>query len=351
MNFKTLFLFGFLSVEFLACKKKAVPPCLPTNSDLSQQMLILNEGLFQQNNASMTLANIQTGETFQNYFQQVVGRPLGDTGNDMKRYGSKIYIVMNVSSTIEVLDAKTLVFIKQIQMQHNGVAKQPRHIDFFNDKALITCFDGYVDVIDTASLTLSKRIPVGSNPDHLRVAGNQLYVSNSGGLNFPLVDSTVSVISLVSLTETKKITVGKNPGSIAVGGNGDVYVVSRGDYNTIPSRMHRIETTVNTKIETYSFDVSSVEEMNGDLLVLSTNNIASVKLFDVQSNSIGVTDMLNLNGVSTPYSVQFLSETNKIYVMDANSFVNVGKVWEYDTSGNYTRNYSAGLIPSRVLKL
>ena len=46
----------------------------------------------------------------------------------------------------------------------------------------------------------------------------------------PNVDSTISVIDLVDYEEIKKITVGKNPGGVLTDSDGDVYVITRGNY-------------------------------------------------------------------------------------------------------------------------
>ena len=351
MNYKSLLLVSLVSLTLSSCLKKESVVCPPTEGQVGQRMLILNEGLFQQNNASLTWANFSSGAVSQNYFQQIAGRPLGDTGNDIKKYGNKIYIVLNISSTIEVLDATTYAVIEQIEMHNNGLAKQPRYIDFHGGKAFVTCYDGYVDVIDTLNLSVIHRIPVGSNPDHLRVAGNMVYVSNSGGLNFPDYDSTVSVISALSLTEIKKINVGINPGSIAVGGNGNVYVVTRGNFGSIPSRMSKIETLTDTKSESYAFEVNSLSEKNGDVLIFETIGAPSIKLFDVNSNVLQNASLIDFTGIVTPYEVQYESSIDRIYVFDANSYVNIGKVLEYSGNGGFIRAYQAGLVTKRLVFL
>lgn len=85
---------------------------------------------------------------------------MGDTGNDLLRYGSKIYVVMNVSSTIEVLDATTGNHLHQLSMVTSTHAKQPRKIVGYGANVFVSCFDGYVDVIDTSGFKVIKRIKV-----------------------------------------------------------------------------------------------------------------------------------------------------------------------------------------------
>lgn len=203
---------------------------LPITNETSQ-LFVLSEGLFNMNNSTLALYDLKNKSTEKNYFLKTNKRGLGDTANDMALYGSKLYVVVNVSSQIEVLDALTGKSIKQIPMFDDaGVARQPRYIEFYESKAYVCSFDGTVARIDTTSLLVEKMVKVGKNPDGICVANNKLYVSNSGGLNFPNYDNTVSVIDIPSFEEIKKIEVAINPSIIHSDSQGDVYVVSRGDY-------------------------------------------------------------------------------------------------------------------------
>lgn len=50
-----------------------------------------------------------------NYFRSLNRRGLGDTANDMAIYGEKLYIVVNVSSQIEVIDLQSGLSLKRFQ--------------------------------------------------------------------------------------------------------------------------------------------------------------------------------------------------------------------------------------------
>ena len=95
-----------LCLLLYSCGKNNEPP-IETES-ISNGALVLCEGLFQQNNAQLSFVSFNNNQIENNVFLNRNGRQLGDTGNDIKKYGNKIYIVVNVSSTIEVLDANTL---------------------------------------------------------------------------------------------------------------------------------------------------------------------------------------------------------------------------------------------------
>ena len=172
------------------------------------RLLVLCEGLFNMNNSTLALVNNADSSVDYNVFLTVNGRGLGDTANDMKRYGGKVYITVNVSSQLEVIDANTFISIKQVPLFNDkGVARQPRNVVFYQDKVLVSCFDGFVAVLDTAVLEVEKLIQCGRNPDQMVISNGKLYVSNSGGLDFPFYDNTVSVVDLSSYKEIKQIEV------------------------------------------------------------------------------------------------------------------------------------------------
>ena len=93
----------------------------PTETGTAE-LYVLCEGLFNQNNSSLARFSFGNQQMVRDYFKAVNHRGLGDTANDMAIYGSKVYVVVNISSTVEVIDFRTGTSLKQIQMQaENGV--------------------------------------------------------------------------------------------------------------------------------------------------------------------------------------------------------------------------------------
>ena len=348
MNFSSAFLIISISLVLFACKKdKQQEP--QTVDVFANGLMVLNEGLFQQNNASLSWINFSDDAVNNSIFEQKMNRQLGDTGNDIKRYGSKIYVVVNVSSTIEVFDAKTGISIAHILMNANGTPKQPRSIAFANGKGYVTCFDGFVDVIDTTTFSISQRIQVGLNPDHILSANGKIYVSNSGGLNQPQMDSTVSIIDPFSNSETQKFVVGKNPGSLTSDASGNIYVIARGNYGSIPSRLVKIDIST-TQRTTFPFNATTIVRMNDKFLIHSeTNSISSVKLFNPILALIENENYMNLANVQTLFNIQFDENRNQIYCFDAMNYTNTGYVRVFTGSGTYLKSYHVGLNPSKAL--
>ena len=83
----------------------------PTETGTAE-LYVLCEGLFNQNNSSLARFSFGNQQMVRDYFKAVNHRGLGDTANDMAIYGSKVYVVVNISSTVEVIDFRTGTSLK-----------------------------------------------------------------------------------------------------------------------------------------------------------------------------------------------------------------------------------------------
>lgn len=341
---------GILLLIVISSCNKEDPSPTETKEYFKNGILVLSEGLFQQNNSTLTWIDKTTEEVIPSIFHTVNGRDLGDTGNDLKRYGGKIYIVMNGSSTIEVINALNLKSIKQIPLQHNGQAQQPRKIAFRNSKAYVTSFDGFVNVIDTTSLSVENRIAVGQNPEGLGVFEDQLFVCNSGGLNFPDVDSTVFQIDLNNNVVVDTFVVGANPGGVVVSNTGIVYVVKRGDYNANPSELIRINPTSGI-VQNLSIFASSLHKNNDDLYISYydyNTQQSNVSHFDLQQEVMVSQSLIASQDIQTLYGTYYLSGLG-LACFDAMSFTNQGYLKIVNNNGSLIKTYSVGLNPNNLV--
>ena len=94
-------------------------------------------------------------------------------------------------------------------------------------------------------MEVEAKVKVGRNPEQLAVSSNKLFVSNSGGMDYSTevgYDKTVSVVDLSTFTEIKKLDVVLNPTRIQADEQGNVYVVSMGNYADIPNTVQKINT-------------------------------------------------------------------------------------------------------------
>ena len=77
------------------------------------RIYILNEGLQNANNSSLTMYDVTTGAVTNNYFKAVnEGIGIGDTANDIIVYGNKMYITVSSDNIIWVTDLNAKVIGK-----------------------------------------------------------------------------------------------------------------------------------------------------------------------------------------------------------------------------------------------
>ena len=320
----------------------------PQPDAFANGMYILNEGLFQMNNSTLSYYDFTTGKLTENIFLDVNHRGLGDVGNDLKRYGSKLYIVVNNSNIVEVVDVKTVQSLKTINLS----GKQPRQVVFLDDKAYISCFDGDVVRIDTASLEVEATVHTGPNPDGICACNGKLYVCNSGGLSNPNYGNTVSVVDPATFTVVKDITVAINPTRVKGYNDRYVYVVSNGNYGDVPYTFQKIDCQTDEIVKNYNLEVLNFDIHQNLAYVYSYNYSTMtswIKVLDLETDEI-VKEQFISDGtqLKTPYGIKVNPLNGDVYITDAGTFTTNGDVYCFDKDGKKKFSFEAGLNPSAM---
>lgn len=196
---------------------------------------VVNSGNMYSNiESSLTAIDYASSTATQKVFKAANGRPLGDTANDGIVYGNKIYLAVDQSNTIEVIDKKTKQSIKQIKttdLLGNAEGVHPRHIIADGGKVYFTTYGGYVAAVDTINFALADKYKVGSYPEGLVFGNGNLYVANS---NYAAGGGNISCINLSNdNVETKNIEGVNNPTSIYYASN-VLYVLDNPVYGPAP---------------------------------------------------------------------------------------------------------------------
>ncbi|MBB3187088.1 YncE family protein [Microbacter margulisiae] len=328
----------------------------PTNSGTivqsAQSIYVLNQGTMNQDNSTLTMYNLSNETATTDWFNTQNGKGLGDTGNDMAIYGGKIYIVMNVSSYVEVTDLQGHE-LKQIPLFNGTVAREPREIAFYQNKAYVCSFDSTVARIDTSTLSVDAITKAGSNPDGICAIDGKLYVSNSGGLNYPNYSNTVSVIDIPTFTQTKTITVVTNPYLLKTGSDGKVYLLSHGNYGSISGAIQQIDPTTDAVTQTYSNSEAVDFALNGTKLYYCNFDYStmqsSVKVMDLTTGTS--TDFIT-DGTSIPLAAGIAVDaaTGNVYVASsAADYVSDGTIYCFDSTGKKLFSFTTGVNPWKMV--
>jgi YVTN family beta-propeller protein len=318
-------------------------------------LLILNEGSIGMNNATLARYDIEKESLNSTYFASVNKRGLGDVANDMLLYGSKIYLAVNKSGTVEVIEAATGKSLRQVAMvTTGGASKEPRRLAAHGGKVYVTSFDDTVTRIDTTSLAVDGSVTVGLDPEGIAVTNNRIYVANSGGLNWENgYDNTLSVISLASFTEEQKIAVGTNPGSVAADSQGDIYLTVTGNYVDEPAafKVIRNGSTIAETIADIAWPQRFVISNNRAYIITGAyGEPYKLAVYDCLEERL-VTDHFISDGTEIPniYNVSVDPVTGDLFI-GSTDYVHPGDLYWFDKRGTLkNRLIAVGINPSVVL--
>ena len=373
---------------YMAAAATLLPGCredevvVPTEYDILPEhaaggisgMYLVNEGNMGSNKCTLDYVDYVQGYYVRNLYAErnpTVVKELGDVGNDIQIYGSKLYVVVNCSNKVEVLDALTAKRIGQIDIPNC------RYIRFHRGKAYVSAYVGPVQLnnpdavkgavyrIDTLSLKVTGKVTVGYQPEEMEVVDDYMYVANSGGYRAPDYDNTVSVIQMVDFKQVEQIPVGINLHRLKKDRYNKIWVTSRGDYQTRPSRLFVLEKKrgYNRMAVTDTIPVAcSNMTIYGDSLYYyatewnnyTSSNTITYGIIDIRTKQVVsasfITDGTEKD-ITIPYGIAIHPETGDIYVTDAKNYVSSGVLHCYDKDGKRKWSVRTGDIPAHMVFL
>lgn len=369
-------LLAVLAVALSSCRNEdivfipeEVPTTQPEYTDVDG-FYLLCEGNINSNKASLDWFDARTGKYNRNIFPKANPyevKEMGDVGNDLGIYGSKLYVVVNISNKVLVLDKRTAKKLGQIDIPNC------RFVKFYKGYAYITSYagpvqmdpdykqKGYVAKIDTATMKEVGRCIVGFQPDQLDIVNGKIYVANSGGYLKPNYENTLSVIDVATFKEERRIPIAINLGLCKADRHGVLWVVSRGNYYDVPCRLYAYDTRKDRIVKTFDVPVSSFW-LDGDLLyvvsaqwsnITMTNEI-SYAVIDVNKMEV-ITRNFITDGteklIKIPYGIAVNPATKDIYVTDAKDYITPGRLYCFGQDGKKKWDVRTGDIPGHFVFL
>lgn len=164
----------------------------------------------------------------------------GENPNEIRIRGRTAYITSSSSDRLIRADLNTGTVIDEIALDEGA---NPWSVALTATRAYVSNWaSATVSVVDLAAGATIDTIPVGVSPEGLLLAGDRLFVANSGYTTVAGYDSgSVSVIDLASATVIETIRTGLNPQALAHDATGRVHVVCTGDYVSIDGEIDVID--------------------------------------------------------------------------------------------------------------
>ncbi|RRJ91012.1 hypothetical protein EG240_07365 [Paenimyroides tangerinum] len=292
-------------------------------------ILITNEGNFQSSNAEISFIKNDLSTVYNKIFAtNNSNTTLGDVAQYMAFNNDLAYIVMNNSSTIEIVDRYTFKKVNQITANLNA----PRAIAFSNGKIYVSnANDNTVTVYNANTNAFIKSISLDNQPEKLVATSNYVYVQSSSYASA----NTVEIINSSSDTNTKDLSFELPMNGITLDSN-MVFVLGSDENKT---EISKIENEAITKT------ISNVSLKSSRYLTLDNNNLyftngTGIYTLSKDLNSIPSSPIFNVNDNSWSTLYGFNVIDGKVFSSDANGFTDNSIVTVYDLTGNVLKTFT-----------
>lgn len=339
-------------IFYYGCKKEEDQPQPTPLGKYETGVLISNEGPFQTGSGSITYFDRLTNEIEGKIFEKVNGYKLGNIVQSIEYFNDRIFIVVNNSNKVEVVNSGTFESIATIEN-----ITSPRYFLAINDqKAYITSWANEVSVIDLTSYTIIKTIPTQTGPEKMTKIGNKVFVLNQGGFS---VDSTITVIDTDSDNVFETIYVYPKPTGIQVDKNGKVWVMCSGKgWNGFPqtgdSEGHLL--CINPDDYSIEKDIAFPTSTNHPDKLIFNGSVDrlfyimpdGIYDFEIEADDLNNTPFLASNKMI--YQIGIDPMEGYLYLSDPVDFAQNGWVFRYNqANGAVIDSIQAGVIPGGFL--
>ncbi len=299
-------------------------------------LFIINEGNYGWGNASLGYIDTDNNTSYHNLFEKANNRALGDVFQSISMINDKLFLVVNNSGKIEIVDP--------VSIKSKGVIQgltSPRNIVQVNDDvALIS--DLYADKIFIVSLddySIVDFISVSGWTEDIIVANNKILVAN-------VDNNLVYEIDKHTLELKDSILTAPMPVRMLKGNDNMAWVLCAGDIESnekgsiMAFDINGLEVLEYVEIEAIPFANMAFSRDKEILYVLKE----SLYEISVENPEIPDNPLISASGMLF-YGLAVDPANGDIYVADAVDYVQRGVIFRYNSSGTFVSKFDSGIIP------
>ena len=339
-------------------------------------MYLLNEGNMGSNKSSLDYLDLSGNDSTVHYLRNIYAErnpatvfALGDVGNDIGIYGSRLWLVINCSNKVEVARAEDAVRIGKVDIPNC------RYITFKGQYAYVSSYVGSVYEtstsplgsvykVDTLSLEKVDSVSVGYQPEEMAIIDDKLYIANSGGyqgMTGQGYESTVSVVDLKTMQQTEKIDVAANLHHLKADKYGQLWVTSRGNYTNETGSLWWLVKGAGGKMQVGGHLDQAVSDLCivGDSLYfygsqwseITMTNTVTYGIINVRTHQIVSTSLSaapEISKIRMPYGIIVNPIHRDFYLMDAKNYVSSGELLHFLSDGTFDWKVKTGDIPAHA---
>ncbi len=327
-----------------SCIKLGVDPKVPpANFTIGGGVLFVDEGNFRSGNGSLSFYSYDSSKVFNDLFYEKNQRPLGDVPNSIALKEDKIFIIVNNSGKIEVIDQATA----ESKATISGLIS-PRNMAFINDnKAYVTSlYSDSLAIINLSLNSVSGYINLRRTSETIAVAGNEAFIANwVGGKEIMVVNTLLDKV-------VDSIEVGIEPESITIDRKLRLWVLSNGGWSrenfaklqAINISTHKVEKTYVFPNKQASPTSLTIDGIGQTLFYLEKG----VRQMDIEAVNLPGAPLIPEDAGSTYYKLAVNPINSDIFVTDVLDYVQPGFIHIYKNDGSFVGKYKTGIIPGAL---
>lgn len=331
---KLLFLALSLSILSTSCSTSDDPFVeVPQAPKLDNGLLILNQGGFQYNDASIGFSNFAYDKYHAN-IAQTADKALGDKAQSMAFKDNKAFVVLKGSNKIEIFNRYTFKHEGTIT---EGLA-QPLYIAFANNNIYVTNEETKSVNVYDANYKLITTIAINASVGHILAWHTKVYVQKNISADkseIAVIDSKFKITSTIALEKELQDMVTLGDFVYAISSTKD-----KSFFYKIDAQQDK---TITQFFSTRNSAATNLRLDNNDLYYTSNN---SVYKWNPHDTNVQVTPVLTLpeeafNPASTFYGFNVIKGV--IYIGDAGDMMDPSTVYVYQ-NGKMIKSFTAGIL-------
>lgn len=329
-------------------KDKPNPDLKNLPAEISNGLLVLNEGSYGNNNAELSYISFNTKLTTQQLYKSVNGKSLGDVAQSITLINGRYYIAVNNSHKIAVIDTahfSLLYTIDQIPF--------PRYLlQVSDDIAYVSSlYAAAVFVLQLSTHTVIDTIQTDfANTENMLLDGQYVYICNwDTACNYVYkVDKTTHVI------QDRVMVGGQAAHDLAMDKRGKLWVLSGNKYKSKRSYLTCIDPANNAIIKTFQFAAEddpirlTLNEKKDTLYYINVSYNGQSTANGLYRMSVDALSLPVMPFIPAPLNTYFWAMaidpyTNHVFLSDPKGFTQSSTIYEYSYEGEKLNFYQTGI--------
>lgn len=339
-----------LPVLLVSCvKDKPAAPDNPPPSGAGRRLYIANEGSLGNGNASLSLYNITEENVYNNVFHQKNQQPLGDIFQSMLADGDRLFLAVNNSDKITVINKY------DFSLQGTISVSKPRYIlKVSEDKMYVSSlYYPTIHIVNPKTLQVTGSITT----DYPNTEGMTLLNGKVYACNWDTACNYIYEIDPATDAITRRLSIaGAAAQQVLTDKEGKLWVLAGNVYKQKTASLTRIDPASGNTLKSFVFP-SGADVMKpcwnpgrDTLYFLGVNYNGGTDYNGVYRMPIGAVSLpenlfLPAQALQYFWALGIDPETNLIYLGDPKGFIQQGNVSVYQTDGTKVQSFTTGLGP------